>query len=194
MQDIVLPKNNEKEFIEVAEKLGYAELCFLYPIEEFSLTSKQTSLQPKQTFETKLKISYGIFCSSSQIQKAKQLAKFVVVKADENQRRIIESSPSMITDLEYISVRDSFHYRNSGLNQVLCGLAAKNNVSIGFNFNSVLNAQQSDRNLILGRMKQNIKFCQKYKVRMVMTSFARTPYEMRNYNDIIALFRTIGSR
>ncbi|MBI4453841.1 hypothetical protein HY636_04320 [Candidatus Woesearchaeota archaeon] len=187
MQDIVFPKHNEKEFIEIAEKLSYDELCFLYPIEEFLP-------KPKQSFETNIKVSYGIFCSSSQIQKAKQLAKFVVVKADENQRRIIESSPSIIIDLESISARDSFHYRNSGLNQVLCGLAAKNNVSIGFNFNSVLNASQHDRNIILGRMKQNINLCQKYKVRMGFGSFARTPYEMRNYNDIIGLFRTIGLR
>lgn len=187
MQNIVFPKLNEKEFIHLAEKLGYTELCFLYSLEEFTIKSKQV-------FETKLKISFGIFCSSSQIQKAKQLTKFVVVKADENQRRIIESSPSMIIDLERIAVRDSFHYRNSGLNQVLCGLAAKNNVSIGLNFNAILNSSLNERNLILGRMKQNIKFCQKYKVKLVIASFARNPYEMRNYNDLLGIFRTTGLR
>lgn len=30
MLDIVFPKNNEEEFIDMAKKLGYLSLCFVY--------------------------------------------------------------------------------------------------------------------------------------------------------------------
>ena len=35
MIDYVIPHKNEQEFIDVAEKLGYDELCFLYPAKDY---------------------------------------------------------------------------------------------------------------------------------------------------------------
>ena len=35
MIDIVIPNNNEEEFITIAEKLGIKELMFLYPYENY---------------------------------------------------------------------------------------------------------------------------------------------------------------
>src|SRR3989338_11038963 len=52
--------------------------------------------------------------------------------------------------------RDFIHFRNSGLNQVLCKLAKKNNIAVAFNFNLVLNNDEMSRSQILGRMMQNV--------------------------------------
>ena len=35
MIDIVIPNNNEKEFVSIAEKLGYKTLCFLYNFDKY---------------------------------------------------------------------------------------------------------------------------------------------------------------
>lgn len=86
--------------------------------------------------------------------------------------------------------KDFTHYRNSGLNQVLCKLAKKNNIAIGFDFNDVLNVREKYK--ILGRMMQNVKLCRKYKVKMLIFDFKeeRSKKELRSFG--ISLGMTPG--
>jgi len=91
---------------------------------------------------------------------------------------------------EKVRGKDFMHYRDSGLNQVLCKLAKKNNVGIGFNFNDVLNSD--DRKNILGKMMQNVRLCRKFKVKMVLISGAQDEMEMRAPKDLISFGVTIG--
>jgi RNase P/RNase MRP subunit p30 len=76
--------------------------------------------------------------------------------------------------------KDNLHYRASGLNHILCKLAHKNNIVIGFNFSELLNSKSSERAKILGRMLQNAKLCKKYKVNTVFATFAKDKYELRS--------------
>ena len=39
--DVVIPNNNEEEFITMAEKLGYKALCFLYDINDYPNKQKK---------------------------------------------------------------------------------------------------------------------------------------------------------
>src|SRR3989338_7599727 len=91
MIDIVIPNNNEEEFIKIAEKLGYKELLFLYNFEEYS--EKQ---QNNKTTSSKIKINYGILANERNIQKINGKFKnkniFVAVKSPFNSRDIIERS------------------------------------------------------------------------------------------------------
>ena len=86
--------------------------------------------------------------------------------------------------------KDFIHYRNSGLNQVLCNLAHKNDIAIGFDFNNALNAQNKDE--VLGRMMQNIRLCRKYKARMLILDLTdeRSKEELKSFG--IALGMTPG--
>ena len=88
------------------------------------------------------------------------------------------------------SRKDLMFSRRSGLNQVLCKLAAKNDVAIGFDFSYLLNSSGKQRARILGRMKQNVKFCKKYGVKMIFSSFARTKYELRS-DEFFKVFSNI---
>src|SRR3989344_8700756 len=56
----------------------------------------------------------------------------------------------IIASLERSSGNDFMHYRNSGLNQVFCKLAKKNNIAVGFNFSDILKDKPN-----IGRMMQN---------------------------------------
>jgi len=89
-------------------------------------------------------------------------------------------------------VRDYLHSRNSGLNDVLCKLAKKNNVAVGFSFSDVLNAHSFERALILGRMMQNVALCRKFKVPMVLGSFAFDKLEMRSPKDLVSFALLLG--
>lgn len=184
MIDIVFPDKNEKEFIEIAEKLGYKELIFVY---------ENKFPQQKVKFKTKLKLHDALLVQHKKVISAKNKSKFIFVKAIEDNRFAFEKSrPSLVFSLEEAQPRDFMHQRGSGLNHILCRLAKENKVKIGFSFNSILNCNAMTRAQLLGRMQQNIKLCRKYKCKTVIASFAKTPYEMRSPKDLMAFFIELG--
>jgi len=191
--DLVLAKNNEKEFIEIAERLGIGGICFVY-----SFKNKNDFLQNQDKFnklqeKTEIKLFTGLIADSKNISKAKKLSKVVIYKSTGNDRQVIEKSKANIVfDLGTIATRDSMHHRNSGLNQILCKLANKNNIMIGFSFSSLLNTEGRIRSQILGRMMQNIRLCRKYKVKTVIASFAEKPYDLRSCFDLKSVFVSLG--
>ena len=146
-------------------------------------------------FAKELDIDYVI--NTKIIEKAQELknAKFpTIFKGDIDLiRKLIETKKvNIIVDSELNSYKDNLNFRNSGLNQVICRLASKNNVSICFNFNSVLRSNSLNRAKILGRMMQNIKLCRKYKVKMILSSLAANEYELRSKDALKSFGIIIG--
>ncbi|MBW2973326.1 hypothetical protein KY346_02955 [Candidatus Woesearchaeota archaeon] len=184
MIDVVFPDKNEKEFVEIAEKLGYSGLIFVYEHKFESGAEK---------IKTKLKLHDALSVQHKKIISAKNKSKFVFAKAIEDNRFAFEKArPAMVFALEEAQKRDFMHQRGSGLNHIFCRLAKENNVKIGFSFNSILNSRGMSRAQIIGRMQQNIMLCRKYKCKMVIASFAKDPYEMRSPKDLISFFTEIG--
>ena len=191
--DLVLPKNNEKEFIETAEKLKIDGLCFVYSFKNREDFLKKNEKIKKLQKKTNIRLFSGLITDSKNIIKAKKLSNLVIYTSTGNDSYAIEKSNlTIIFGLETIAARDSMHSRNSGLNQVLCKLANKNNVIIGFSFSGILNTDGVTRSQILGRTMQNIRLCRKYKVKTVVASFAEKPYEMRPYHDLKSVFICFG--
>ena len=89
--------------------------------------------------------------------------------------------------------RDDFlHHRASGLNQVLCKLMHDKGSFMAFNFNNILNSEDIFCSKILGRIQQNISLCRKFKVPMIVFSFAKHPFEMRSPQDLRSFFLDLG--
>jgi len=164
MKDYVIAKN-EKEFISLAEKLGFSELIFIGNNDCSKLKSK-----------IKLSSSKRIF--KSDIHK---------------DRNSIESKKAdLIYGFETLSRKDGFHFLNSGLNHVIVKLMKDKNVSYGLSFSQLIGVSKYEQAVILGRIMQNIKLCKKYKVPIVVGSFANSPYLMRDSKDLLAFARTLG--
>ena len=184
MIDVVFPDKNEKDFIDVAEALGYTGLIFVY---EHKFPSQ------KEKFKTKLKIHDALLVQPKKVISVKNKSALVFVQAEEDNRFVLEKArPDMVFAFEEAQKRDFMHQRGSGLNHILCRLAKENVVKIGFSFNSVLNSRGMTQAQILGRMHQNIQLCRKYKCRMVIASFAKLPYELRAPKDLLAFFTELG--
>lgn len=166
MKDIVITDGNEKEFVLMAEKLGYTELWFVGKVDI-------TKLQKM----TKIKI----------------VSRTDIAESSDKDRMLIErKKASLIYDFEKIARKDSLHFRSSGLNQVLCKLMNAKKISVGISFRTVLNNVGMLRSQILGRMMQNVRLCRKYKVDVIVASFATKPYEMRDSKDLEAFGRVLG--
>ena len=178
--DFVFPNGNEEEFVRMAKKLGYDSLCFVYNMKNF------------KKFDSKEIKVYTAILEDRNFDRAKQMANFVIAKADDSVRGIIEARKAkFIFGFEENGRRDFTHYRNSGLNQVLCKLM--NEKEIGY-FVSVKELIEADDPQFIGRVMQNIRFCEKFKVKVAFGSFATTLFEMKGANDVLSLRKVLGAQ
>lgn len=189
MLDIVIPNKNEKKFIEVAVRLNYKTIIFLYDKFDEKIREKIEALKGNSKISLNL---YSAFLidekNMKNISRIKRAYDFVFSYGT---RSAFENGKiDLILNLEYFAKRDNLHHRNSGLNQVLCKIAVEKKKVIAFNFNLVLNSENKE--LIIGRMMQNARFCRKYKLKTMIASFATQPYEMRFWRDLIAFGIVLG--
>lgn len=174
--DIVCPDKNEVEFIEMAKRLGYKGLCFLYE-----------ELPRERLHDDKLQISYGL--QKKDMVKNRKNTDLVVARDVENPRLCVEKYlPDIIFGTEKAGKKDFMHQRNSGVDHVICELASKKGVGFGFSLEDIM---QKDTK-ILGRIMQNIILFQKFNLKIFICSMAKKPIHMKNPRDIEALFSWLG--
>jgi|SRR3989338_7869445 len=190
--EIVLPKNNELEFLEIASKLGIKKIYFLYDFDEYDQVNAQKKLDSIKNYRN-VYVETGFLVNQKNIHRALKQSKPLVAKSSDKDRQLIEGKKiRLIYGFEDLHRKDYLHQRASGLNHILCELANKNNVSIGFSYTSLFNKNPAISSQIIGRMMQNIALCQKYKVKTVIGSFSEKPYELRSSHDISSLFAMLG--
>ena len=177
MLDIVFPEKNEAEFIEMAKRLGYDSLCFVYRTEI-----------PENLPDAK-----GISICTAALDNEKLKADFYFSQDIKTIREKIEGARfKLFFSLEAHSEPDFIHHRNSKMNQVFANIASEKDKIIAFDFNAILNSLGIVRARYLGRMMLNVSLCRKYKVKMCLASFAKSPFEMRAPMDLMSFGRILG--
>ena len=167
--DIVIPRKNESDFIDMAIKLGIEGLIFVY--------------QKANDFKTKkIQVEIGVFV------KQKRDPKWLTFSNKGGRHVFEKQKPHVVFGFESEAKKDHTHYKKSGLDDVLCRLAYQNKITIGFSFSDAL------KKGVMARMKQNIRFCRKYKVNMVLASFAQNPWQMRSPHDLKAWGISMGMK
>lgn len=125
--------------------------------------------------------------------KSKKLLTVYHPRSEELLRSVLEKTPvDMVLGVEQIHPHDHLHYPRAGLDQILCKIAAARGKVIAFSFHDILNA--GNRPPLLRRMMFNIDLCQKYKVKMLFSTFAGDKWEMRAAHDLLALWRVLGGK
>lgn len=102
---------------------------------------------------------------------------------DELNRKVLEKESINILLLNQSFRKDKPKQRNSGFNHVLAKIAKKKNIIIGINLDEIINSKVKQKSEILARVKQNIKLCNKNKLKMKFISFK----QKRNTHDLKAL-------
>lgn len=186
--DIIIPNNNEKEFISFASVLGFDSLVFLY---EKALFDKQKDVLLKYADRKKLRIKFGLLNNNYKGSGSEKKTTNYHYSPKNSRDCFEKAKSSTIYSLEFGRRKDFIHHRASGLNHVLCNLAKKNNISIGFSLSDIRKAKNR-RHILIGRTIQNLYLCKKYKLKTVVGSFARQPYEMVAASDLKSLFKVLG--
>jgi RNase P/RNase MRP subunit p30 len=187
--DIAFPEDNEEEFLKVLNKLGTMAVCFAYRRKDFN---NDLSKIKTNSITNKIKIYKALFLEDSDINDAKKLKHKLrpdlVISNKTNKKTFsknIAKNIDLIFELEN-QEKDYFRYINSGLDSANLRLALKNDILIGLSFSLVLNSQNSKIPRIFSRMIQNVMLCRKKKVKTVIASFARKPFELRAYHELFS--------
>lgn len=125
----------------------------------------------------------------SVIYTIKELKNFRIIEAidyDKTRKLVSTKKVDIILNPHLQEKKDTLHFRNSGLDQVLCAELNKNNVAMAITLNSLNNATE------IGRAMQNITLCRKYNVKTLFFSYAKTPYEMKAVHDLQSFLKVLG--
>ncbi|MAG78868.1 hypothetical protein CMI40_00640 [Candidatus Pacearchaeota archaeon] len=108
---------------------------------------------------------------------------------DQLNRKVLEKEKIDILLLNQKDKKDFLKQRNSGFNHVLSKIAKKNNVTIGINLDEIINAELKEKAEILARIKQNIKLCNKSKLKMKFTykKNKRNIYDLKSLGLILKM-------
>ena len=108
---------------------------------------------------------------------------------DELNRKILEKEDIDVLLLNLSKRNDRMKQRNSGFNQVLSKIAKKKGRDIGINLDEIIKSNPKEKSDILARIRQNIKLCNKDKLKM---KFISPKGNKRNNHDLKALGLVLG--
>ena len=98
---------------------------------------------------------------------------FVMAKDDDFNRAVLEYGRfDIILGIEAGRRKDKLKQLDSGLNEVLARIAAKNNVTIGFDLVELAGLAKMEKAVRLARIKQNITLCRKAGARLALVNCA----------------------
>ena len=125
------------------------------------------------------------------IEKARKMireakSKPIIVKAQDNEfnRKILEYGKfDILLDVESGSKKDSLKQMDSGLNEIIARIAAKNNITIGLDLKEISNLDKKQKAITLARSSQNLKILRKTKTKL----------KALNYKDKIDVFSLLLS-
>ena len=178
VSDVVVINNNENEFIEKALSLKYKTIIFL-----------TQNITYKRFKDDRIEIKFAYLAkNTSEINKARKNFDYVFAFAE---RQFFESKVDHIINAELSDKKDSFHYKNTSLNQVHAILCKQNNITITFNVGLLMSGIKKQQ-VVFGRMLQNALLVRKYKLKYSLFSFAESPEAMIDPILLRSLVPTLG--
>lgn len=124
-----------------------------------------------------------------QIEKTKKEGKEVIVQAQDPEfnRKILENkNVDILLSPESHNRKDSLKQRDSGVNEILCRIAAKNRIKIGLNLEEIKKRKGKEKAILLARIKQNIMLCKKAGTEIKILG----KYDKK---DVFSLLLTLGA-
>ncbi|MEX0920658.1 MAG: RNase P subunit p30 family protein [Candidatus Pacearchaeota archaeon] len=127
-----------------------------------------------------------------QIKKNKSKEIIFSGKTDDLNRKVLEKENIDILLLNLKSRKDRMKQRDSGFNHILAKLAKKKYIIIGINLDEILEEKsKKEKSEILARIRQNIKLCNKNKLKMKFISPSgkskKDPHDLKSLGLVLGM-------
>ena len=108
---------------------------------------------------------------------------------DELNRKVLEKLEINILLLKQSKRKDFQKQRNSGFNQVIAKITKKKNIAIGIDLDEIINFERQNKSDIIARVRQNVKLCNKNKLKMKFISekYKRDIYSLKALGLILGM-------
>lgn len=188
--DFFVGKRN-KRVKDISKNLGFDKIFFVKEVSKL----KEIKKEDKGKYSAILIKTRKPEILRRIIDKASNYFSYILVLGTSNEINRVALEHKKVKALvspEHNRDKDFLHYRNSGLNQVLCKIAHDNDKIIIEGFRNVLLNVKEKRAMVIGRIAQNIMLCRKYKTKIRLGSFALKKSEMRSFFDLKSFCIAIG--
>ncbi|PSG99327.1 MAG: hypothetical protein BRC29_04340 [Nanohaloarchaea archaeon SW_7_43_1] len=82
--------------------------------------------------------------------------------------------------------------KDSGFNHVMAKEASKNHVAVGLDMNLITEVSNKVRSHLLRHWERNLMLCEKYDSPYIITTNARSKYELRAPKDLESIVESLG--
>lgn len=108
---------------------------------------------------------------------------------DETNRKVLEKEMISILLLKQRGRKDRQKQRNSGLDLVMAKLAKKKDIIIGIDYDEIINSEGREKAEILSRIKQNVKLCNKEKLKMkfITTKNRKDEHDLKAFGLVLGM-------
>lgn len=132
---------------------------------------------------------FNSFRKELKIIKARERRKLIGFTSadDELNRKILEKEKIDFFMPLLFYRKDKAKQRDSGFNQVMAKIAKKNSVSIGISLNEIINSNGKNKFEILARIRQNIKLCNKNKIKMIFLGDDRDIHDLKSLGLVLGM-------
>lgn len=175
--DVCISNGNEREFIEIAERLETKSLLFIY---EKNIPSQKEIEELKKS--TKINLKFG--------SKDKKIKGTQILFAKGERKNVEDKNIRFLYGFEALERKDSFHYKRSGVNQVIAKILKEKEKIFVIDFERIL--ESKDIALQIGRIKQNLILAKKYGFKVMICSFATKPMNLRSELQLSSLLRALN--
>lgn len=127
----------------------------------------------------------------TQIQKLKNENKEAIVFAQDdvfNRKMLENKNVDILLSPELHNRKGRLKQRDSGMNEIHCRLAKKNNIKIGIDLSKIKKLPKKEKAIVLARIIQNINLCKRTKTQIVV--FPKGKYKKQ---DVMSFFVSLGS-
>jgi len=181
-----------QQLAEMAKFLGYRGFCFSAHFESTDQIKKLNEEIGEVAKKVGIEIYLGLEArEAKEVEKLRQLRKkfdiLLVRGGSLEMNRLAVETPEVD-----ILTHPELNRNDSGMNDTLFRMAARNNVAVEINFREILNASGSSRAKIMRNVSENIRLAVRSKAPVVVCSGALSHWEMKDPLVLVSLAHVLG--
>ena len=185
-------KSSIEQIAEAAKHLGYAGFCFsAYYSGDDQIKQLQAEIE-KVKAKVKIEIYLGFEArDAKELERLRQIRRrfdtLLVHGGDLKMNRLAVETPEVD-----ILTHPELNRNDSGMNDVLMRLAAKNNVAIEINVGQVVSSSKGTRARIMKNVAANVRLAKRCHAPVVVCSGALSHWEIKDPQVLVSFANTLG--
>ncbi len=193
--DLSIGESSVKDIIGMAEKLDLSSICIIDHVKDKNKDNINRLKEEIKKQKPNIEVLAGVEINTEdteilkrQISRLRETADIVIVSGGSSKINRAAVEDARVDILAH----PERGRRDSGLDDIMARLAAKNNVAIELNFKMVLNTYRKIRSHMLAHMRDNAELVHKFGAPLVISSGAEKAFEIRTGRELASLGTLVG--